>query len=212
MITTVAIIAVIFARHSDDMSFSKARLLCQERSNNKWMPAAKEFLECDAEAQRQLLTKTFGGIPPIEVLERWSGVLSAKLHPTNLMWQYEDPGRYVVAVDSCADWFSVKHSNGTRRCRGIVKEGAEEDMEQYGSGIVTERVQEHFRRLKTPLRLRGMQNWKTINDICQEASVQIGSGSTETEAMNAELTHLLFAHPVTQYRKIGGKCACSAHF
>ena len=184
-----------------DMSFRKARKVCRVDNNKKWIPAAKEFLACEAEAQHQFLRKWFRKIPPREMVERWASVIGAKLHPSNLMWQHENCENYIDAVERCSRWFETKHRQGTRRCRGIVKEGVEEEIVSHGSGIVTDRLLEHLKRLKVPSRLRGMQNWKTMNDICQEASVQVGSGSTETEAINAELTHLLFAHPVTLVSK-----------
>ena len=187
------------------MSFAKARQICHTGVNVRWLQVAKEFLECDADFQRPLYLQTFGKIPPREVIERWAGILGAKLHLTNLMWQYEDANSYIAAVDRCTNWFSDKHRQGVSRFRGIVKFQAPvalDGTEDYSGGIVGERLEEHFRLLKSQRRIRGMRNWKAIIDICREADVQIASGTTETESMNKELAQLLFAHPVNKVTKM----------
>ena len=51
------------------------------------------------------------------------------------------------------EWFKKKHRLAIRRCRGIIKEGSDNDVTwSSDKGIMTDRLVEHFRKLKSKRR------------------------------------------------------------
>jgi hypothetical protein len=182
----------------DESSMAAARKELAKPELQVHKTLAQEFIGRRKERQSVFFSRStcFGMVPPREVVERFSIILDAKLHPSNLAWQWSGAVAYKAAVSCILHWFTRKHRFGVRRCKGIAQESEAAARARMNFGIMTQGARARVKTLLLNRRIQGYMNWKAVSDLCRAADIPVSSGTTETESMNGELHHLLFSHPI----------------
>lgn len=152
--------------------------------------AMKAFLEQPRVDVSMTWKKLFRASPPRETIARLARLHGATPHQTVQFYNYASARAYKREIRRVVRWYRPGRRL-TRTRRGVVRDGQNPAVMRGVRTAITKKLMPHFKRLRKPLAVEGMMQWRTVALATRGANIPIQSDTVPVERLWAGLDAML---------------------
>ena len=134
--------------------------------------------------------RVFGARPTRGVVVRAAGLFHAVVHGTGGYFNYANEKAFRREAHRLLRWYKPGRRLG-RWHRGIIRSQAAPAHAPGIRSAVTRKVRQHMKRLRKPLRVEGMMQWRKVALATRKAGIPVHSGTVPVERLWSLLKSML---------------------